>query len=658
MRPTIVRFLVTLCLVCAGYSPHPARATDVDGPDDCTRPAAPVDFGDAPEGVLAYPGVTGQFPSCIATSALLGTRTFVCPPISTAPGPTGYVRHVHPGTDRYWLGCPPVGNPPMGIDGESDAKVNDNGSAISACNGAVGVDCIETAGILNFGQDEGYGSSDAALAAPITLTACGPGNVGWTIAAFSCAAVSRTAYLNILADWNRDGDWNDNFNCASGCAFEWPVKNFLVTLAPGCNTIFVPTFRVGPNPGDGWMRITLSDEQAPDDFPWNGSVGTPTQSLHNGETEDYPVVILPSMIGECLDYEDWGDAPEEARAYPGVPGRFPTCSGPGIPGTQELACVPALSTPPGPTGFVKHLASANDEFGFWLGCSTAGTLAVDSETDGKTNDTGALASMCSTNLLVDCTELSGLVWGQDECYGDGVDAGVDLPWISFNACRPGTVDFSTFNCKTLPREVFLNVLVDMNADGDWNDNFACAGAGCAYEWAVKNRLIPLAPGCEKHTSPAFLVGPHVGQGWVRITLTATPVSDDFPWDGSAGPTGDLFFRGGETEDYLAVIRPQNVGAEDPARTERFFLAAPAPNPARDEVLLRFTLAKDEDVSLAVFDLAGRKLAQLAQGRRPAGEHHATWNFRDANGREFGAGFYVVQLRVGDRVLKQSGVRVR
>jgi hypothetical protein len=200
----------------------------------------------------------------------------------------------------------------------------------------------------------------------------------------------------------------------------------------------------------------------------------------------------------------------------------------------------------------------------------------------------------------------------------------------------------------------------MNQDGDWNDNFSpcVAGAGCAHEWAVKNQFIVLTPGCQTHTSPSFLVGPNAGRGWVRITLTSSPVGDDFPWDGSAGPTGDGFFRGGETEDYLAVIRPDPVGVGDSPRPDRLSLAVPAPNPGRGEVLLRFTLPQDEDVSLAVFDLAGRKLADLARGRLPAGEHGATWNFRDASGREVGAGYYVVQLRVGKRVLRQSGIRVR
>jgi hypothetical protein len=382
----------------------------------------------------------------------------------------------------------------------------------------------------------------------------------------------------------------------------------------------------------------------------------PTQTLHNGETEDYPVVIVPSGAS-CPSYEDWGDAPEEAEAYPGVVGNFPTCSLPGGTGTQEVGCIPTLSSTPGPTGYVRHVSAAADDFGFSLGCLATGTLAVDSEPDGKTNDTGLSPSRCDPSVSVDCIESSILSWGQDECYGDVVDAGIGPSGISFNVCQMGTVDFKTFNCQE-EREVYLNILVDMNQDGDWNDNFLCAGGGaCAYEWAVKNRLVVLTPGCQTHTSPSFLVGPNSGRGWLRITLTSSAVSDDFPWDGSAGPNGNGFFSGGETEDYPAVIQPGNVGVGDALRPDRLSLAPPAPNPGRDEILVRFTLPEDAEVSLAAFDLAGRKLVELERGRLTAGEHRATWNFRDASGREFGAGYYVIQLRIGDRVLKQPGIRV-
>jgi hypothetical protein len=380
------------------------------------------------------------------------------------------------------------------------------------------------------------------------------------------------------------------------------------------------------------------------------------QALFNGETEDYPVLIQASSL-PCPGYEDWGDAPENAEAYPGVPGSFPTCSAAGPVGTLDFVCTP-LGTPPGPAGYVRHVAAVGDQNAFWLGCSAA-TGGVDGEADGKTNDTGGSPSVCAAGLSVDCSESLGMSYGQDECYGDGVDAGLDGPTLAFTACQLATVDFRTFNCKDAAVDVFLNILVDMNHDGDWNDNFVCSSLpGCAHEWAVRNVAITLQPGCEPHTSPQFPVGPQAGNGWLRITLTAGPVGDDFPWNGSAGPNGNGFFSGGETEDYPVIIQPTNVGVDDARDRGGLWLAPMTPNPGVSEVAVRFALPQQAEVSLAAYDVAGRKLADLAHGSMGPGEHHVTWNFRDADGREHAAGYYVIRLRVGDRVLTRTGVRVR
>jgi hypothetical protein len=137
-------------------------------------------------------------------------------------------------------------------------------------------------------------------------------------------------------------------------------------------------------------------------------------------------------------------------------------------------------------------------------------------------------------------------FGQDECLGDD-DAGL-LSLPDFMACRPASVAVSISNCIHSP--MFLNVLIDMNADGDWNDSFSCGpgtGATCAYEWAVKNHQVPgSSQTCLTHTTPEFAIGPNPGPAWMRVSLSPAPVTDDFPWDG-----GRLF--GGETEDYPATI---------------------------------------------------------------------------------------------------------
>ena len=540
-------FLLALILLAA---PLAARATDVDGPGDCT--ASPEDWGDAPEGVPAYVGVLACFPSCSAPGPV-GTRTTACAPLSTLPGPAGFVRHVHvPGEHPYWLGCFAGGG---GVDSETDGKVNANGSPLSQCAN-IAVDCFETAFGFTFGQDECVGSNDAGLAAAVSFIACASASL--TFSATSCDPTNvRTVFLNVLVDWNHDGDWNDSFQCPGqpGCAYEWAVKNVPVTLAPGCNSIVTPAFLAGPAAGEGWLRITLDNDPVNDDFPWAGVATDPVQRLRGGETEDYPVTITQTSGGICPDYEDHGDAPEGIPAYGGaVIGAFPTCSAGSPAGAQDLACQ-AISTIPGPlAGWVTHVAGPGDPK-FWFGCGdpARGTGGIDSEPDGKVNGTGAGPSDCDGVTPVDVAEPApfGTV-GQDEAIGDlDFDAGVRNA-VTFTACSDDSVEFFVMNCDAFEQQAaYVNVLVDMNADGDWNDNFQCAGR-CAFEWAVKNQPVVLPPGCTTMSTGAFLIGPNAGPGWMRLTLTLQPVGDDFPWGGSAGVHGGAF-RCGETEDYPITI---------------------------------------------------------------------------------------------------------
>ncbi len=252
---------------------------------------------------------------------------------------------------------------------------------------------------------------------------------------------------------------------------------------------------------------------------------------------------------------DYGDAPEGIPFFgPQGPvlGRYPTCLAPGAPGTQELFCAPR-STPPGPTGYMRNFNAAPSHY--WLGCfdlPTIGLTGIDDDVDGKVGPPGG-PSACSGGPTDIDVNLAPNNFSQDESYADG-DAGL-APNQVLVSCFGQTLQFQTANCGN-ETTAYLNVLVDLNFDGDWNDNFDCSSvrpaSGCAYEWAVKNLAIAVGPGCQNHNTPPIIGGPTPGQSWLRMTLTDEPVTDDFPWAGSANqPTGE--YAGGETEDYLIYV---------------------------------------------------------------------------------------------------------
>jgi hypothetical protein len=87
--------------------------------------------------------------------------------------------------------------------------------------------------------------------------------------------------------------------------------------------------------------------------------------------------------------------------------------------------------------------------------------------------------------------------------------------------------------------------------------------------------------------------------------------------------------------------PTDVASDIPATTR---LLAPYPNPPRQAMTtLRFDLARASTVDLAVFDVAGRRVASLARADYPAGRHRVAWDVRDTTGRPLAPGVYFIRM---------------
>lgn len=157
-------------------------------------------------------------------------------------------------------------------------------------------------------------------------------------------------------------------------------------------------------------------------------------------------------------------------------------------------------------------------------------------------------------------------------------------------------------------------------------------------------------------------------GWTELLIPLVEV-DEIGGDGFAIPTGG--FRGngaldldairhwavllvvegaplgttvaGTTRfDYLtAVARTVAAAPEGPASFRTEFLPG-HPNPFSSAATLSYTLADPADVSLRVYDVLGREVAVVVEGRRlDAGRHEAV-----VDGRGLAPGTYVCVLDVG------------
>ncbi|HPF34880.1 MAG TPA: right-handed parallel beta-helix repeat-containing protein [Candidatus Krumholzibacteria bacterium] len=117
-------------------------------------------------------------------------------------------------------------------------------------------------------------------------------------------------------------------------------------------------------------------------------------------------------------------------------------------------------------------------------------------------------------------------------------------------------------------------------------------------------------------------------------------------DDHAGPAPDL---GALEHDVVGSVEPQPVLVDAPLRAW--------PNPFRDGTRLSWSLAQPGRVELAVYDLAGRRVATLLSEARPAGEGVMTWDGRDRRGRPTGAGVYFVRLREPGRTSTVRLIRI-
>jgi predicted GH43/DUF377 family glycosyl hydrolase len=114
------------------------------------------------------------------------------------------------------------------------------------------------------------------------------------------------------------------------------------------------------------------------------------------------------------------------------------------------------------------------------------------------------------------------------------------------------------------------------------------------------------------------------------------------------------------EEEVVAVTP---GDEEPPAEEQALPAAVRleqnyPNPLNPETVIRFALPAAGTVRLQVLDLQGRVVRTLIDGRRPAGQHQATWDGRDDRGLAAASGTYVYRLTTPTRIESRKLTLVR
>ncbi len=136
-------------------------------------------------------------------------------------------------------------------------------------------------------------------------------------------------------------------------------------------------------------------------------------------------------------------------------------------------------------------------------------------------------------------------------------------------------------------------------------------------------------------------------GKVRTLPDCTVVSSSFPFTKLAGEDAPTHNQGWSCygwDDEKSQIENH--------KSQITNLAA-SPNPFNPETALSYQLQAASDVTLAIYDIAGRKIAVLAEGYYPAGTHQAVW---DASSMP--SGVYFARLQTDGMVQTQKLLLVK
>src|SRR5690606_10612761 len=101
----------------------------------------------------------------------------------------------------------------------------------------------------------------------------------------------------------------------------------------------------------------------------------------------------------------------------------------------------------------------------------------------------------------------------------------------------------------------------------------------------------------------------------------------------------------DTTMNVPITVTMGTANEDSAQPRLFTLAQNAPNPFAGTTTVGYALGRAADVRVALYDLVGREVAVLAEGRRAPGEHAVSISARDLP-----AGTYLYRLEVDGEVV--------
>lgn len=113
-----------------------------------------------------------------------------------------------------------------------------------------------------------------------------------------------------------------------------------------------------------------------------------------------------------------------------------------------------------------------------------------------------------------------------------------------------------------------------------------------------------------------------------------------------------------SDSFTVHVYPLGIAWEEGVLPEVYTLNQNYPNPFNPTTTISYSLDKDSEVEVNIFDISGKLITTLRNKYQTQGEHSITWNGIDASGSKVGAGVYFYQMKAGDFVGTKKMVLVK
>ncbi|MCB0729837.1 MAG: T9SS type A sorting domain-containing protein [Ignavibacteriae bacterium] len=243
-------------------------------------------------------------------------------------------------------------------------------------------------------------------------------------------------------------------------------------------------------------------------------------------------------------------------------------------------------------------------------------------------------------------DVLGVAASYNDISYDGT-SGQELPSLLFpvegSALGGALYDLYVANGST--DSLLFDPIFEISAASNWMDGFDAVNPD-NVDLMVETRGIAGAPAVE--TKAAAVHNVTAGGNKVAF-MSLDPLSinssPDYYWYGFSASS--IQVMAGNWFEIAGF--PLEVKQTSELVPNSYALDQNYPNPFNPSTVINYSIVKPSEVSLAVYDVLGRKVADLLNESQKAGSYQVTWNGLNNNGQKVNSGVYFYTITAGDFV---------